>query len=347
MRRSPPAEPRGSRNRARPPRGRGTTKATTSSLLAFLARVTLALALVLLRVLLRLREDAHLRCLGRHAGHAGHAGKTHAWHAGKAHAWHAGEPAALHGFLRLARHGDVPEPGDISHHPEVLPEAAHHLAHEQELLDELAHAFGRLPRALRDALHARRLANEHLRIAALAERHRLNHRFDAHELAVVELLRRAGRHHAREPRDLVHEVRERAHLLQHADLIQEVVERELAAHHASGVLLGLLLVDDGLEVLHQADHVAHAEHAARHALGAERLELVGGFAHAGENDRRARDFLHAERGAAARVAVELGENDAADAEALVEALGRFDGVLADHRVDDEQHVLRADRVLDR
>jgi hypothetical protein len=79
------------------------------------------------------------------------------------------------------------------------------------------------------------------------------------------------------------------------------------------VFFGLLLIDDLLEVLHQADDVAHAEDAARHAVGAEGLELVGGLADAAEDDGRARDLFHAERRAAARVAVELGEHDALSA----------------------------------
>ena len=149
------------------------------------------------------------------------------------------------------------------------------------------------------------------------------------------------RDHAAHARDLLDQVLERAHLLDHADLLQEVVEGELALHHARGVFLGLLLIDDVFEVLHQADDVAHAEHAARHALGAELLELVGGFAHAGEHDRRAGDLLDAERRAAARVAVELGQHDAGDAEPLVERARGLDRVLADHRVDDEEDVLRA------
>ena len=107
-------------------------------------------------------------------------------------------------------------------------------------------------------------------------------------------------------------------------------------------------VDDGfLEILNQPHDVAHAEHAARHAFGAEGLELVGRLAHAGEDDRRAGDFLHAERRATACVAVELGEHDAREAEEFVEALGRLDGVLADHGVDDEQDVAGVDGVLDR
>ena len=76
---------------------------------------------------------------------------------------------------------------------------------------------------------------------------------------------------------------ERSHLLDHPDLLEEVVEGEVALEHARGVFLGLLLVDDLLEVLHQADDVAHAEDAARHAVGAELLELVGRLADAGED----------------------------------------------------------------
>jgi hypothetical protein len=89
-------------------------------------------------------------------------------------------------------------------------------------------------------------------------------------------------------------------------------EREVAREHPlRGVFLGLLLIDDVFEVLHEADDVAHAEDAARHALGAELLELVGGLADAAEAHGRARHLFHAERRAAARVAVELGEHDAA------------------------------------
>ena len=53
------------------------------------------------------------------------------------------------------------------------------------------------------------------------------------------------------------------------------------------------------------------------AVGAEDLELVGGLAHAREDDGRARDLLDAQRSAPAGVAVELREDDAAHAEAIV------------------------------
>jgi len=47
-----------------------------------------------------------------------------------------------------------------------------------------------------------------------------------------------------------------------------------------------------------------------------------------------------ERGAAAGVAVELGEDDAVEGERGVEVLGDGDGVLAGHGVDDEERVVR-------
>ena len=68
--------------------------------------------------------------------------------------------------------------------------------------------------------------------------------------------------------------------------------------------------------------------------------LSSALAHAGEADRRAGDFLDGERRAAARVAVELGEHDAGEAEALVERRRGLHRVLTDHRVDHEEDVLR-------
>ena len=58
------------------------------------------------------------------------------------------------------------------------------------------------------------------------------------------------------------------------------------------------------------------------------------------------DLLDRQRGAAAGVAVELGEDDAVERERLVERLGRGDRVLAGHGVDDEERVVRVDRLGD-
>ena len=65
-----------------------------------------------------------------------------------------------------------------------------------------------------------------------------------------------------------------------------------------------------------------------------------------EHDRPAGDRAYGQRRTAAGVAVELGEHDAGEVDALEERLGRDDGVLADHRVDDEQHLVGIDRGAD-
>ena len=135
-------------------------------------------------------------------------------------------------------------------------------------------------------------------------------------------------------------------MLDHADLVQKVFERKLTAHHAGGVLLGLLVIDDLLEVAHQAYDVTHAEHTARHAFGTEGFELIRRFAHTDERDGSARDFFHAEGGATTRIAVEFRQDDAGDPEPFVEGTSGLYGVLANHRVDDEQDVVRFRRGFD-
>ena len=117
--------------------------------------------------------------------------------------------------------------------------------------------------------------------------------------------------------------------------------RQLGGH-----LLGLLLAEGLLGLLDQGEHVAHAEDAGRHAVRVERVEVVQLLAVGGEHDLLAGDLRDGERRTAAGVAVELGEHDAVEADAVAERLGGVDRVLADHRVDDEEDLVGADRVAD-
>ena len=71
----------------------------------------------------------------------------------------------------------------------------------------------------------------------------------------------------------------------------------------------------------------------------ELLEVPQPFTGGGEHDRPAGDLGDGQRGAAAGVAVELGEHDAGEVDAGEEGLGGGDRVLADHRVDDEEHLV--------
>ena len=69
----------------------------------------------------------------------------------------------------------------------------------------------------------------------------------------------------------------------------------------------------------------------------ERVHLLAG---AEKLDRLAGDGAHRKRRAAAPVAVDAGQHDAGDADAIVEILGEIDGVLAGEAVGNEQDLVR-------
>ena len=75
----------------------------------------------------------------------------------------------------------------------------------------------------------------------------------------------------------------------------------------------------------------------------QRVHLLAG---AEQLDRLAGDVAHGERRAAAPVAVGAGQDDAGDADAVVEALGEVHRILAGERIGDEQDLVRARGGLD-
>ena len=80
--------------------------------------------------------------------------------------------------------------------------------------------------------------------------------------------------------------------------------------------------------------------------GIEILQRVELFAGADQLDRLAGDGAHRQRRAAAAVAVDAGEHDAGEADALVERAREIDRVLAGQRIGDEQHFVRIGGALD-
>ncbi len=179
----------------------------------------------------------------------------------------------------------------------------------------------------------------------LAGGHRADDGRDAVEVTVVDgvdlvaHLPHAG-HHAEQ-------VFDRPHLLDHHHLLEEVLEREVfARRELAGHLGGLLLVERLLGLLDQGEDVTHVEDARGHPVGVEGVEVFELLARGGEHDRPAGDVADRQGGAAAGVAVELGQHDAVEADALHERLRRRDGVLADHGVDHEQDLVGRDRVAD-
>ena len=71
-------------------------------------------------------------------------------------------------------------------------------------------------------------------------------------------------------------------------------------------------------------------------VGVEDLERIGLLAGAEELDREPGDGRDAERGAAAGVAIDLGQDEAGHRDRRDERLGDADGLLAGHGVDDER-----------
>jgi hypothetical protein len=92
--------------------------------------------------------------------------------------------------------------------------------------------------------------------------------------------------------------------------------------------------------------IAHAEDAAGDAGGFEGFQRVHLFAETDEADRLAGDRAHGKRRTAAPVAVHAGQDDAGDADALVEVFGGVNGVLTGETVDDQQRLARVGNVAD-
>ena len=119
-----------------------------------------------------------------------------------------------------------------------------------------------------------------------------------------------------------HQPAHAAHVLHLHELLAQVVEVELALAHLLGDARGLLGVDRRGGLLDQRDDVAHAEDAVGDARGIEILQRVELFAGADQLDRLAGDRAHRQRRAAAAIAVDAGEHDAGEPDALVEARAR-------------------------
>src|SRR3954453_104850 len=188
----------------------------------------------------------------------------------------------------------------------ALLDPAHQLAHLLELLDELVDLLDGRARALGDPQPARAL--DQLGVATLVGRHREHDRLDAVELLLVAV--HLAELVAREAGDHPQQRGQRPHAADLLELVEEVFERELVLPELALELLGLVLVDLLLGLLDERQDVAHAEDALRHPVGVEALEIPQLLARGGEQDRLAGDRLDRQRGAAAGVAVELGEDDA-------------------------------------
>ncbi|SHV96801.1 Uncharacterised protein [Mycobacteroides abscessus subsp. abscessus] len=140
------------------------------------------------------------------------------------------------------------------------------------------------------------------------------------------------------------QVADGTHLADRQHLLQEVLEREFPRGDLLGGRQGLLGIEVLFGLLDQGQQVTHAQNAAGHPIGVEDVEVLQLFPGRREQDRGPGDLAHGERGTTTGVAVELGQHHAGEPDALTEGLGGAHRVLADHGVEDEQHLVGVDSV---
>ena len=95
-----------------------------------------------------------------------------------------------------------------------------------------------------------------------------------------------------------------------------------------------MLIYAGGGLFDEGENIAHAEDAGGHPVGIERLQVLYLFADARKLDGLAGHSLYRKGGAAAAVAVQLGQDDTIHAQLSVKGGGHIHGVLSGHRVDD-------------
>src|SRR6185295_10717029 len=133
---------------------------------------------------------------------------------------------------------------------------------------------------------------------------------------------------------------ERAHALHLPKLIPEILERELVASELLLKLERFILIDFGLNLLDQREHIAHSQNSLRDAIRIKRLDRIVAFAYADELNRLAGDFLDRKRRASPAVAFHLAQDHARQPDLIVKLLRGSHGVLSGHRVGDKQNLRR-------
>ena len=182
------------------------------------------------------------------------------------------------------------------------------------------------------------------RIASLRRSHRTDDGFGTVDLPLVELFKfLTVRGHARNHAEQILHRAELAHLLQ---LVEEIVKTEGAVGNLHGGLTGLLFIELLLRLLDQGEDIAHVEDAGSHAIRVEDFEILQSFARRSEQDRLAGNGCDGKRGTATSIAIKLGKHHAGEVHAFVERLRRLHGILTDHRVDDEQDLIRLHGIAD-
>ena len=161
------------------------------------------------------------------------------------------------------------------------------------------------------------------------------HALGVRVLHLLQHLRVHARHH-------LEQALERSELFDLAHGGEEILQVHALLPDLPLHLLRFVGVERALRLLHQRDDIALLEDAAGHAVGMEVLERIGLFADTDVLDGLLEHAVDGQCGAAARVAVHLGEDHAGDVEPRVETLCDLHGILSRHAVGDEQDLIGLD-----
>ena len=90
----------------------------------------------------------------------------------------------------------------------------------------------------------------------------------------------------------------------------------------------------------------HAENAIGNALRVEFVEIIDLFTRTNELDRLAGNSAHGERRTTTAITINTRQNNAGDADTLIEILGKIDRILTGQRIRHEQNFMRGRNSLD-
>ncbi|KAI4242511.1 MAG: hypothetical protein LQ352_007226, partial [Teloschistes flavicans] len=205
----------------------------------------------------------------------------------------------------------------------------------------LAHAR---PGPVRHARHAARLRDEELPVRIeLPVRHGIadvDHAFHLHAAFLVV----HAAHHVAEPGDHARHFGQGPHFHDVLQLVAQVAHGEDALGQ---VFHRVLLVElEGLDVLHEAGDVAHAEQFADEGLRGEALEVEHVLPCAHEGDRGVGGGDGGDGAAPGGVAVGFGDDDGAVVCGFLEGFALRFGLLADGGVEDHDCLVGFDGGLD-
>src|SRR5438034_2541569 len=180
--------------------------------------------------------------------------------------------------------GQTLEPAELPLHAFEL---FHHLPELRVLLEQPVHVLHAGTAAACDALATR--AADDLGMRPFSGRHRRDDRVGPVEvLLLAREVAGPALHHFAEPRDHAEDLVERTHLPHLLELLAEVLQREAVLAELPHHVLGRLLVDGRLRLLHEREDITHAEDARGETVGVERLERVRLLAYTDESDWAAR-----------------------------------------------------------